>query len=117
MADSSKGKWKVYESPFAPAVIIDRPRKLIATCRLELGSEGMGEAEANAHLIVNSVNACQEVSPDNPMAVAESIKDMYEALKTFIEYRLELDYANPTALSLVTGKIQQALAKAEGKGQ
>ncbi len=34
------------------------------------------EAEANAHLIVAAVNACQEVNPDNPMAVAENIQDV-----------------------------------------
>lgn len=38
------------------------------------------EAKANAHLIVAAVNACQKVNPDNPMAVAESIQEMYEAL-------------------------------------
>jgi len=37
--------------------------------------------KANAHLIVTAVNACIELNPNNPIAVAESIKDMYEALK------------------------------------
>lgn len=35
----------------------------------------------NAQLIAAAVNACIAVNPDNPMAVAESIKDMCEALK------------------------------------
>jgi len=38
------------------------------------------EHNANAHLIVEAVNACIEINPDNPMAVAESISDMKEAL-------------------------------------
>ena len=59
--DYTKGKWEVYESPFAPAVIIDnrkrnRPNRIIATCRLYQGSEGMSEAVANAHLIAIAPN-------------------------------------------------------------
>jgi len=38
-------------------------------------------SEANANLIISAVNACIEINPDNPMAVALSIKDMYEKLK------------------------------------
>jgi hypothetical protein len=34
------------------------------------------EVEANAHLIAAAVNACASVNPDNPLAVAESVKDM-----------------------------------------
>lgn len=77
----AKGKWEAYESPFAPAVIINRPRRLIATCHLELGSEGMTDATANAQLIAAAVNGCISVNPDNPQAVGEAIKDMYEALR------------------------------------
>ena len=39
------------------------------------------ENSANAKLIVSAVNACIEINPNNPQAVAEAIKDMYEALK------------------------------------
>jgi hypothetical protein len=38
--------------------------------------------KTNSKLIVEAVNACKEVNQDNPQAVAESIKDMYEALKS-----------------------------------
>jgi len=39
------------------------------------------QAEANARLIVAAVNGCISVNPDNPLAVAEDIKDMYESLR------------------------------------
>jgi hypothetical protein len=35
----------------------------------------------DAKLIVEAVNQCISINPDNPQAVAESIKDMYAALK------------------------------------
>ena len=77
----TKGKWKVYESPFAPAIILERPNRVIAVCRLERGSEGMTEATVNAYLIAAAVNGCIAVNSNNPQAVAESINDMYEELK------------------------------------
>ena len=39
--------------------------------------------EANAELIVSAVNACKSIS-DDPLAVAQEIKEMYEALKKII---------------------------------
>lgn len=41
----------------------------------------IAESEANAHLIVSAVNACIKLNPDNPLAVADSITELYEALK------------------------------------
>lgn len=50
--------WGVYEGVAAPAVIVKgkpgRPERIIAICRLEMGSEGYSEALANAHLIAAS---------------------------------------------------------------
>ena len=112
----TEGKWQVYESPFAPAIIIDRPRRLIATCHLELGSEGMSEATANAHLTASAVNGCISVNTDNPQAVGEAIKEMYEALQDIVKEasRTHLPIGADLADSInVFGK--QALAKAEGK--
>lgn len=43
--------------------------------------EEVEEMRTNAHLIVAAANNCRAVNPDNPRAVAESIKDMYEALQ------------------------------------
>ena len=42
---------------------------------------------ANAKLIVSAVNACKEVNEGNPQAVAESIKDMYDALKLYQDHQ------------------------------
>ena len=38
----------------------------------------------DARLIAAAVNACLEINPDNPQAVADSIKGMYKALKAIL---------------------------------
>jgi len=38
--------------------------------------------KANADLIVAAVNACIKLNPDNPMAVAEALPELYEVLGT-----------------------------------
>jgi len=58
----------------------------------------LNEAYANADIIVLAVNACKEINPDNPISVAESIVDMYEALKAMLEGS-ELDPNNPDRTS------------------
>ena len=72
----TKGKWEI--GKFAPhsnhIIYVQRGRSLwerdrIADCY---------DSEANAELIVTAVNACKEF--DNPLAVANEIKEMYEAL-------------------------------------
>jgi len=73
--------------------------------------------EANLGLIRTSVNACASINPDNPMAVVESIKDMYEALKELSEitHDLGLGDGNPDPLIEASNKkARKALAKAEG---
>lgn len=72
------------------------------------------DIEANAHLIAAAVNACQSVNPDNPQAVAESIKDMYEVLETIME-ALEKDGSKSVAVRIAYNLAKQALAQAEGK--
>ena len=44
-------------------------------CRVD--SDDIDTTIANAHLIAAAVNACKKINPDNPMAAAESIGDMY----------------------------------------
>ena len=71
-------------------------------------SNKRNEGEGNARLVVAAVNACQEVNAENPLAVAESIKEMYEALK----YVINADDSVSPEIAAVANK---ALAKAEGK--
>jgi len=76
------------------------------------------DAKVNAELIVAAVNACQKVNPDNPLAVAEALPDMYEALKEAINWLAFNRRDRPgTTGSLLADTINQALAKAEGKGE
>ncbi len=89
----TKGEWKLDDTGTA----IYSGERLVANCGgyvlTQKETLTLAENKANAHLIVAAVNACTSVNPDNPLAVAESIKDMYEALKliyanygfTFIE--------------------------------
>jgi len=75
------------------------------------------EMEANAHLIVTVVNACIELNPDNPMAVAESIKPMYEALK-YAEAFCEAVGQGLVAIAtrdMVESTIKEAIALVEGR--
>ena len=60
-------------------------RGTIAICPSPTTSEGVTEFIANAHLIAAAVNACIKLNPDNPQAVAESIGDMYEALRIILK--------------------------------
>ena len=73
----SKGKWEVYKD----FVIDDKGNSIHIPNTKRKFSENL----ANAHLIAAAVNACISVNPDNPQAVAESIKDMYEALEDIIQ--------------------------------
>lgn len=122
----SKGEWKVHESPFAPAIIIDRTptqeRRIIAVCRLEQGSEGMAEATANAYLAAAAVNACAEINPDNPMAAAGSVKDTHEALEDLaacfrnIEILTNIQNEGERySLEIAINAMTKALAKAKGE--
>ena len=54
---------------------------LVASVPLATGlKHTMLEAEANANLICQAVNACIELNPQNPLAVAEGIKDVVQVL-------------------------------------
>ena len=68
-------------------------------------------AIANACIIVAAVNACQKVNPDNPLAVAENITEMYEALTEAIGYLR----AGPDTLDRYNqiNRMRKVLAKVE----
>jgi len=113
----TKGEWEVGE-PFGKG----QEYPIYASDHYELARVFIhnGEQETNARLIAAAVNACALVNPDNPMAVAESIKKMYEALKEST-YLLELLHAlikdpafKKLALKERLDNNHKALAKAEG---
>ena len=101
----TKGEWKAEK--IIRDWLIEADRRIVATINGFPSKET--ESDANARLIAAAVNACASVNPDNPMAVAESVKDMYEALKRLVReqqpyaYQGQLDEAN------------KALSKAEGR--
>ena len=69
----TKGDWKVKENSLLKTrpYMVKEGEQVITNVN----------SEANAHLIVAAVNACQKVNPDNPQAAAEALSLMYEALK------------------------------------
>ena len=97
--------------------IVDSENKAIA----QIHSNNDDTLKANTNLIVSAVNACISINPDNPQAVAESIKDMYEALKEIKKFandalRGDILASEAVAASqVIEAKCYLALSKAEGK--
>lgn len=59
-------------------------------------------------------NNCLKINPANPAAVAESIPEMYEALKVALEFFVVYDIHNK-GISGLALQLNEALAKAESK--
>jgi hypothetical protein len=79
-----------------------------------------GESEEKiaevAKFLVEAHNACIKLNPENPLAAAEAIRDMYEALEDIIEQadKTKMPLGADLADSIrVFGK--QAIAKAKGR--
>ena len=70
---------------------------------------------AKRELVSTAVSACKAINPDNPMAVAESISDLYEALK---EITAQFKKVEPLYFkdNEIIGRAEQALTKTEGGG-
>jgi len=76
---------------------------------------GLSEAQANAALIVAAVNACFAINPSSPLAVAEALPELVEALET-IHVRTEEYTTAPDkerALEAIEEISRAALAKIE----
>jgi len=99
----TKGKWEAVGKS-----VRDEEHIEICTCSIHQKSPN-----ANAHLIAAAVNGCISVNPDNPQAVGEAVKDMYEALLSALGAIATLD-SGKGWVKEITGVITKALAKAEG---
>mgnify|MGYP001600193123 CR=1 FL=1 len=97
MAEFTKGEWTASKSGVGDWTIATKSILIAHVLQ-----------HFNAHLIVAAVNACQSVNPDNPRVVADSIKEVYEALEQIASCK-----------SNVPGDVidiaQKALAKVEGR--
>jgi len=81
--------WKVEECNVdygKPKFEINFSRKEFPIAGVGVPAESEEIAKNNAHLIVDAVNACFKINPDNPYAVVEVITDMYEILKELAAY-------------------------------
>lgn len=113
-----KGQWKAYclgsegyqvrkDNEGVPAAKIKEELKERLTPIVERMGGSFETQRVNAELIASAVNACISVNPDNPQVVAESIKDMYEALKLYLSSEIS------TPEFQVMGR--KAIAKSEGR--
>lgn len=92
--------------------------KLIAKVFKSKNNEAM-ENEDNTDLIVSAVNACINLNPENPLAVAEAIEDMYENLKMMNGFMIALKNLDPKLfndcrVAMLKTTIEQTLAKIKG---
>jgi hypothetical protein len=85
MNDITIGKW-VFNK--APADYLIQPEGDDENYIADIYSCYTGTGEANANFIVTCQNQCYDINPENPLAVAESIKDMYDALKMMYKYAM-----------------------------
>jgi len=70
----------------------------------------LAESDANAALIVAACNACQQVNPEHPQAVAEALPDLLRAAHDAArEWRLHGQLTDSCR------HLEAALAKAEGR--
>ena len=109
MSQHTKGEWKVYTDNMTCATDIVAEdgigffTKVIAHIR-----RANKNYEANAQLICEAANACIKVNPDNPVAVAKALPDLYEVVSLIHKAGF---YPTPE----LRIKIDKALAKADGK--
>ena len=129
----TKGEWSVHElnrdsnsipSPLAELIPSPINTKiqvvaLDAFSKLKPNERDYEVSRANAKLIAAAVNGCIKTNPDNPIAVAESVKDMYEACYTFgtalAIWQKDPSKSPITLVTIFNETIGKALAKAEGK--
>ena len=105
----TKGEWKVW-SPYFMGDDIEIQVNGATIAMVKSGKSTVSQliTLANANLIAAAVNACASVNSENPQAVAESIKEMYEALRSI------LWDLNQRAMP-DKQEVEKALAKAEGR--
>lgn len=73
------------------------------------------EAEENARLIVAAVNACFAINPSNPLAVAEAMGEVVEALRRIADGQWPSDIAETEGTLAMREVARAALAKLEAK--
>ena len=63
-------------------------------------------------LILAAVNACKEINPENPQAVADNIVKMHKALKAIM---VRVDEGTAIGEALECGPAREALSSVGGK--
>ena len=100
----TKGKWTQGKRHTDTIYMADENTR-IATCFSP-------NTEANAQLIVSAVNACVQINPDNPQAVAEGMIELIATCKVSIA---TLDTINTRRANSNAQLLRDDLAKVGGK--
>ena len=109
MNNITYGKWLAIK---APTNVQIQPENNLLLCIADVYSCCIGTAESNAKFIEVCQNQCYGINPDNPLTVAQSIKDMYEALKLYMKHQ---ENTGGHYCSECFTAIVKALSKIEGK--
>jgi len=74
-------EWEIVIQPY-DVVEIKNEGELVATIGFDtlVNPKYPQKQLANAQLIIEAANSCIRINPESPMAVAQSIKGLYEAL-------------------------------------
>ena len=78
---------------------------------------GIAEIDANAEFILAAVNACFQINPENPIAVAEALPELVESLKRVLpENQSESIYRCTIRVPAeVITRVRATFAKVEAK--
>lgn len=87
MGNETKGKWTP-NAFYINAVVQNVQRPIFEMVIGGRKGEGIPyisitELQENSELVCEAVNQCKSLNKDNPLVVAESIKEMVDCLKTF----------------------------------
>jgi hypothetical protein len=101
MAGFTKGEW------------IDNGNEIISGLRPNVGIGGFIEDGDNA-LAVTAVNACKQINPDNPIAVAEAINDLYQIARE-LYFKLPLERVSIVMKRRIAKVLTKALGERQGE--
>lgn len=108
----TKGEWKLLEGK-SGSFILECGLKIIGQTSRASTPDDAREIKANAQLIAAAVNGCASVNPNNPLAVANSIKELYEALQALVDYLTIRGFDEDMDDKYL--EAEKALAEVEGK--
>ncbi len=107
----TQGKWTAYKDTLTQdSCVIDLPHKSHEKTYTEIG---ISFHQQDARFICECANQCQSVNPSNPLAVAQNIKAMYQALQGSITNRMACHEAEAAFIPEHIQKVYEVLSAIE----